>query len=66
MRLEEPYPRLFEVLVSPAEMIFNIWYALGLPPRGEAGLAGSFFTFFILWIALGATIGVLASRRRHN
>jgi hypothetical protein len=66
MLLEGSCPRLFDVLGKPAEMIFNMWYALGLPPRGEAGLAGPFFTFFLLWIALGAVIGALVGHIRHK
>jgi len=65
MSLESIQPKLLEVLGSPSSWLFKRWTQLGLPPQGEAALAGPFFAFFIQWIVLGTIIGaVLGCRRR--
>jgi hypothetical protein len=63
MTLERSFPEVLELLGSPAFWLFDRWQQLGLPPRGEAALAGPYFAFFIQWVVLGAIIGAFSRRR---
>jgi len=55
--IEALCPSSLDVLFAPVGWVFDMWYSLGLPPRGEAAMAGPFFTWFVLWVTLGAVIG---------
>ncbi|MGO8689020.1 MAG: hypothetical protein ACLQLG_05255 [Thermoguttaceae bacterium] len=65
MCFESLCPRLLDALGAPAIWVFERWHQLGLPPQGEAALAGPFAAFFIQWILLGAVIGALSGCRRR-
>jgi|ERR1022692_404862 uncharacterized membrane protein YeaQ/YmgE (transglycosylase-associated protein family) len=63
---ERTFPQLIAVLGSPSFWIFKQWQDFGLPPRGEAALAGPLFAFFIQWIVLGLIVGATSSCRRRG
>ena len=67
MQFEHSCPRLLEALGAPSIWLFERWHQLGLPPQGEAALAGPFGAFFIQWILFGGcdrrVIGVPATCR---
>ena len=62
---ESLWPRILNVLGAPAIWLFERWHQLGLPPQGEAAIAGPFVAFFIQWILLGAVIGAFSGCRRR-
>lgn len=59
-------PKLSDILGAPADWLFEQWYRLGLPPQGEAALAGPYFAFIIQWVVIGAAIGAVWSWRRRT
>jgi len=59
MSFERSCPPIVNVAGAPALWLFERWHDLGLPPQGEAALAGPYFAFFIWWIAVGAIAGAL-------
>jgi hypothetical protein len=58
--------KVSDVLGAPAFWAFQKWHQLGLPPQGEAALAGPYFAFIIQWAIVGAAIGAICSCRRRT
>ena len=52
-------PSLLGILGAPAFRFFDWWHSLGLPPQGEAAVAGPFFAFFVQWMILEVIAGIL-------
>jgi hypothetical protein len=59
-------PKVSNALGAPAFWAFEHWHQLGLPPQGEAALAGPYFAFIIQWTIVGAAIGAIWSCRRRT
>ncbi len=66
MTFEHSQPKLLEALGAPALWLFQVWGSIGLPPQGEAALAGPFFAWFIQWILVGAVGGACWGRMRRR
>lgn len=57
MPFGDAYPTITGILNAPAYGVFQLWHGLGLPPQGEAALAGPFFAMFVQWFVLGLAFG---------
>ena len=59
------------ILGALAFWAFEQWHSYGLPPHGEAALAGPYFAWLVQWAFVGALIAVswrhlLGGRKREN
>jgi hypothetical protein len=57
---------VMDILNTPASWAFDKWYRAGLPPRGDAAVAGSFAAVLIQWVCLGCLLALLFARQRQK